>query len=147
MSLYRVYLSGTMTGRKIGPMLAERKRADKLLRKHDITAYDPAVGEEQHWKKGKVPSNLSPKIMKKFVKQDLKLVDACDAVLVLTGDNCSDGTWHEMIYAKRKKKYVVLIAPKRASGKLVTWSTVLYPCVATLDEAVKLILKEARRAR
>ena len=143
----RVYMSGTMTGRKIGPMLAERKRAANLLRKNGHVPYDPAVGEEQHWKKGKVPSNLSRPIMKKFVKDDLKLIDACGAMIVLTGDRCSDGTWHEMIYAKKRKKIVVLIAPKRATDKLVTWATVLYHCVPTLEDAVKYINREARRVR
>lgn len=140
-------MSGTMTGRKIGPMLAERKKADTLLRKNGHVPYDPAAGEEQYWKKGTVPSDLKRSIMKKFVRDDLKLIDACGAMLVLTGDRCSDGTWHEMIYAKRKKKFVVLIAPKRAKDKLVTWATVLYPCAASLEEAVKMINREAHRGR
>lgn len=143
----RVYMSGTMTGRKIGPMLAERKRANDLLRENGHTPYDPAAGEEQYWKKGRVPSDLKRSIMKKFVKDDLKLIDACGAMIVLTGDKCSDGTWHEMIYAKRKKKIVVLIAPKRAKDKLVTWATVLYHCAETLEDAVKIINREARRVR
>ena len=54
---------------------------------------------------------------------------------------------YKFIYAKKRKKIIVLIAPKRASDKLVTWATVLYHCVPTLKDAVNYINREARRVR
>ena len=144
----RVYMAGTMAGRLIKSVLKERKKANKLLRKHGLIPYDPAAGEEKYWKSSKkIPWAYAKNVMLKFVKNDFALVDACGAVLVLTGDVASDGTWHEMIRAKAKRKIIAIVAPKRASGKKMGFTTVLYPCFSTVEEAVDYIAKEARRVK
>lgn len=141
--MYRVYLSGSMAGRVAEQVRAERELAAQLFMKDGIWAVDPAAAEQKLWKSGhkaKIGLQFPGKIMKAFITQDKFLIRRCDALLVLTGDTPSDGTWREMLYAQQIGIPVVMIAPKRTTKELVTWSNFEVPYIVDdLKSAIRLI--------
>jgi len=143
---YRLYLSGSMQGRIPEQVREERKLAVKELGHYGIFGVDPGAKEQKLWsnRKGSKISLAYPrKIIEAFVIQDLWLIRRCDALLVMTGDTPSDGTWWEMSYAKQIGIPVVMIAPRRAAGKLMGWSNILADyVVADLHGAIKVIRKK-----
>lgn len=144
--MFRVYLAGSMAGRVAEIVRAERQLAVKQFAKAGIHAIDPGASEKNLWKSGKNSkiSHAAPlKIMEAFVRQDLWLIRRVDALVVLTGDYASDGTWNEIAYARTIGLPVVMIAPSRVRGDLVGWSNVLNPyIVEDLTSAIRLVKRK-----
>lgn len=144
--MFRIYLSGSMAGRVAEQVREERAIATKLFLKAGIFPVDPAAAEQKLWvkkKAAKIGLQFPEKIMRAFVAQDKWLIRRCDALLVLTGDTPSDGTWREMVYAEKIGIPVVMIAPRRLRGELVGWSNIEVPhIVDDLDSAVSLIKRK-----
>lgn len=141
----RIYLSGSMGGRFAEEIKAERAEASESLAKIGVHAVDPAAAEAQLWgehNKAKIQTNMKMQIMEAMVKRDKWLIRRCDAVLILSGDNPSDGTWHETAYALQMGIPVIMIAPRRCQAKnpLVGWSNILVKdIVPDLKRACSLI--------
>lgn len=138
-----IYLSGTLTGRNKKQVLKERKQATKLLEKAGFLVYDPVSIEEHQGTKFKSDHNLST--MSVFVRKEKNAISNCHAMLVLTGDKPSDGTWFEMAFAKYQCNIpVVLVSKLRSRGKLVSWSNVeassVIPSVPKAVESLKKLL-------
>lgn len=146
--MFRLYLSGSMQGRYTIPVKAERSLAVHALAKVGIHGIDPAAAEHKLWKPGadtRIQWATPRKIMKAMVIQDKWLIRRSDALLVLTGDSASDGTWREMCFAEQIGIPVILIAPKRTSEELMGWSTIEVPkdhIVPDLQAAIRLIKRK-----
>jgi nucleoside 2-deoxyribosyltransferase len=144
--MFRIYLSGSMAGRVAEQVQAERELATKLFLKAGIFPVDPAAAEQKLWQRGrkaKIGLQFPLRIMKAFVDQDKWLIRRCDALLVLTGDTPSDGTWREMCYAEKIGIPVIMIAPRRKRGELVGWSNIEVPHVVDdLGSAIRLIRRK-----
>jgi hypothetical protein len=132
-----------MAGRLADQVREERICATTKFAKAGIHAIDPGASEQRLWKKGKkskIGFGFPRKIMDAFVSRDKWLIRHCDALLVLTGDTPSDGTWREMCYAEKIGIPVIMIGPKRLRGEIVGWSNIEVSHIVTdLDEAVRLI--------
>lgn len=143
---YRIYLSGSMANRLAEQVRAEREMAVTLFGKAGIYGVDPGASEKKLWKKGKkakIGLKFPPKIMKAFITADKKLIRLCDALLVMTGDTPSDGTWWEMCYAYQIGIPIIMIAPKRVAGQMVGWSNFLVDDLVTdLTSAIRLIKRK-----
>lgn len=143
---FRVYLSGSMSSRLVEQVKAERQLAIDLCAKAGMYAVDPADSEQKLWKPGKkskIAVKFPPKIMQAFIKRDKFLIRHSDALIVMTGDTPSDGTWWEMCYAHDIGIPVVMISPKRATGEMVGWSNFLVDdLVGDLTSAVRLIRRK-----
>lgn len=143
---FRVYLSGGMAGRPPDLVKAERDHAADLFKKNGIMAVDPGAAEKKLWKKGKkarIGLKFPRPIIEAFVKEDKWLIRRCDALLVMTGDTPSDGTWREMAYAEKLEIPVIMVAPKRVHGELVGWSNVEVPYIVDdLASAIRLIKRK-----
>lgn len=141
--MFRIYLSGSMAGRVAEQVREERELATSLFAKAGIFAVDPAAAEQKLWKSGKTAKiglQFPAKIMRAFVAQDKWLIRRCDALLVLTGDTPSDGTWREMCYAEKIGIPIIMIAPRRKRGELVGWSNIeVLNIVEDLESAIRLI--------
>lgn len=144
--MFRIYLSGSMAGRVAEQVREERELATDLFAKASIFAVDPAAAEQGLWKKGKAAKiglKFPLKTMKAFVVQDKWLIRRCDALLVLTGDTPSDGTWREMVYAEKIGIPVIMIAPRRKRGELIGWSNIeVANVVEDLGSAIRLIKRK-----
>lgn len=142
---FRVYLSGSMAGRSPDQVKAERDHASELFKKAGMMAVDPGAAEKKLWKKGKkarIALKFPRPIIDAFVKEDLWLIRRCDALLVMTGDTPSDGTWWEMAYAEKIEIPIIMVAPRRAYGELVGWSNIkVKHIVDDLPSAIRLIKK------
>ncbi len=143
---FRIYLSGGMAGRPPDQVKAEREHATEMFKRAGMMAIDPGAAEKKLWKKGKkarIALKFPRPIIEAFVKEDLWLIRRCDALLVMTGDNPSDGTWWEMAYAENIEIPIIMIAPRRANGELVGWSNIKVPhIVDDLPSAIRLIKKK-----
>ena len=144
--MFRVYLSGSMAGRVAEQVKAEREMAVRMFYDSDIFAVDPGASEQKLRRKGKkskITLSFPPKIMKAFVAQDKWLIRRCDALLVMTGDSPSDGTWREMCYAEQIGIPVVMIGPRRRRRELMGWSNIeVEHLVDDLESAVRLIKRK-----
>jgi nucleoside 2-deoxyribosyltransferase len=144
----RAYLSGSMANRFAQEVQAERAEASSALAKIGVRAVDPASAESQLWGKhvkAKISTKFKYKIIETMVKQDLWLIRRCDLLLVLTGDQVSDGTWAEWHFAQAAGIPVVMIAPKRVRGELSGWTNVMLPkgnIVPNLKAACSLIKRK-----
>lgn len=147
---FRIYLSGGMAGRPPDLVKAEREHAAEMFKRAGMMAVDPGAAEKKLWKKGKharIALKFPKKIIEAFVKEDKWLIRRCDALLVMTGDHASDGTWREMAYAEQLEIPVIMIAPKRVHGELVGWSNVEVPdIVEDLPSAIRLIKRKYLKA-
>jgi nucleoside 2-deoxyribosyltransferase len=143
---FRLYLSGSMANRLAEQVMSERQLAVQLCGKEGIYAVDPGASEQKLWSKGKtakITIKFPPKIMQAFITQDLWLIRHCDAILVMTGDTPSDGTWWEMCYAKQIGIPVIMIAPKRVRNEIVGWSNFLVDDLVTdLTSAIRIIKRK-----
>lgn len=121
-----IYLAGQLTGRSKKDAIAERNQAAKLLKKAGFLVFDPLSIESSDKYKGPVfPKNPSNHDMRIYVRKEKNAIENCHAVLLLTGDVPSDGSWLEMGFALYKCRIpVVLISKLRSSGELVSWSNV-----------------------
>lgn len=139
----RVYLSGTLTGRSKKAAVTERKKATKLLQQKGFEVFDPvSLEHSQKPHQTKFPKNHSVQDMVKFVTKEKQEIQKCDAMLVLTGDKPSDGTWLEMGFALYVCSLpVVLVAPLRHKDKLVSWANVesTYCASSIIDAVDKLV--------
>ena len=132
----KVYVAGHMTGRPKREVLDQRFIVRRLLEEHGHEVVDPADKEAKYFKGKIIPNDTPEAIMRRIYKDDMSDMFYCDALLVLTGDTPTDGTWHELVEADKAGKHIVLIAPKRVRKELITFATILYPCVETMEEAV-----------
>jgi nucleoside 2-deoxyribosyltransferase len=128
-----------MTGRRVKDVIKERQEAVSVCRSMELRAVDPAFGESKEWTRFRIPDDINHRKMKQFIRRDKMLIRHCDALVVLTGDSVSDGTWHELIYADMMGIPVALVAPERTAKKLVGWSTCLYPCFSSLSKALRYL--------
>jgi len=144
--MFRTYLSGSMGGRSVDAVRQERAIAISKLAKAGIFAVDPAASEKKLWgrkTKSKITLQFPESIINAFVIQDLWLIRRCDALIVMTGDTPSDGTWWEMAYAKMIGIPVIMVAPQRATKSLIGWSNIqVTDIVEDLDHAVRLIKRK-----
>jgi nucleoside 2-deoxyribosyltransferase len=135
-----------MGGRSPDQVKAERDQAADLFKKNGIMAVDPGAAENKLWRKGKrarIGLKFPKPIIEAFVKEDKWLIRRCDALLVMTGDTPSDGTWREMAYAEKLEIPVIMVAPRRAHGELVGWSNVEVPyIVEDIKSAIRLIKRK-----
>lgn len=133
--MVQVYLAGTLGGQDKRLVIARRAKVVRMLKKAGFSVYDPAATEHSLWSKSKtIPSNFSEKTMRAFVNKDLRQVRKADVTYVLTGDTPSDGTWDEKNFSYMIGGIVVLVAPKRRSGDLVSFSNVRSHYLARTDE-------------
>jgi nucleoside 2-deoxyribosyltransferase len=137
-----------MAGRFTQEVQAERAEASIALSKIGVRAVDPAAAESQLWGKhvkAKISTKFRYRIIETMVKQDLWLIRRCDLLLVLTGDQVSDGTWAEWHFAHMAGIPVIMIAPKRVRGELSGWTNVMLPkgnIVPNLKAACNLIKRK-----
>lgn len=145
----RVYLAGKLTGRDKKEVFQERKRAILLLEQAGLDVFDPASIEKKNSKDKFTfvfPLNQKIATMASFVKIEKEAIQSCDALVVLTGDDMSDGSWMEMSFALYKCNLpVVLISKLRYEGRLVSWSnieaTALVPSIDVAIQKLKEILE------
>lgn len=110
-----VYLGGRLENRTYEECLAERNKARELLEERGIKVIDPLRGKE--YLAGKTLSrNEKPGGMDiaEIIARDKYDLKRSDLLLILTGDDVSDGTWLEFGYARYKLDIpVVMVAPSR----------------------------------
>jgi len=139
-----------MANRPAEVVKAEREEGVKLLAKAGIHGVDPGASEQKLWKTGKmkkISAKFPKKIMEAFKTQDKWLIRRCDALIVMTGDTPSDGTWREMAYAEKIEIPVVMIAPRRLRGELVSWSNIEVPYIVNdIKAAIRLIKRKFVRS-
>lgn len=131
-----IYLSGKLTGRSKKQVILERKKAIRLLRKYRFHVVDPVSIESSSTKT--FAKKCSLQRMASYVLQEKEMIDCCDAILVLTGDEISDGSWMEMSYGLYKRNIpVILIGKKRFKKEIVGWSNIETYVVPSLNSAIK----------
>jgi nucleoside 2-deoxyribosyltransferase len=138
----KIYLSGSLVGRTVKEVKKERLFATKLFDKAGVEVIDPALFEKQdHAKKFNTIINLD--FMRKLVGIEKFAIDHCDALVILTGDKITSGTWLEFGYAKYHCKIpVILISKKHYRKQFVSWSNVEADVVVeTVPQAVKALKK------
>jgi nucleoside 2-deoxyribosyltransferase len=138
----KIYLSGALAGRVVKEVKKERSSAIKLLSKAGIEVIDPAVFEKQDQAR-KFSMNISLDFIRKLVSMEKFAIDHCDALVILTGDIISSGTWLEFGYAKYHCKIpVILISKKHYRKTFVSWSNVEADIVVeNVPQAVKALKK------
>ncbi len=144
----RVYLSGGMGGRVTRDVIVERKKARELCAKSGLHPMDPGLSEAKLWKRRRISDTMPRGIMRRFIEKDKWLIRRSDFLLVLTGDTPSDGTWREMCYAEKIEIPVVVVAPDRHAGRLMSWTNIEAATVQpTIERAVRWIVRRAKKAR
>ena len=110
-----VYLSGRLENRTYEECLAERNKARELLEERGIKVINPLRGKD--YLEGKTISRFEKPggmDIAEIIARDKYDLKRSDLLLILTGDEVSDGTWLEFGYAKYKLEIpVVMIAPTR----------------------------------
>ena len=143
-----VYISGSMENRSYAQVKKERDRAIKKLTNVGLATCDPLRHKDTHFKGGKAKMNLAKADydIQQILERDENDIRSSDALLVLTGDKPTSGTWFEFAYAKYKVKIpVVVIAPKLRRkmdevGRAFEWTTgKASKVVRNIDEAVKVL--------
>lgn len=139
----RVYLAGAMGSRIIKDVLTERHEAVSACKKVGLDWYDPAESEglEKLDVTRDIPINYDRKTMERFVRKDEKALDRCSVLLHLTADRLSDGSSWEMARAYYWLHIpIVLVSPLRASGKLMSFSSIKADAIfAIVEEAAEFI--------
>lgn len=147
MRVLQVYLAGGMMGRSKKTVVAQRKRATTLLTQAGFTVFDPvSVEKEAASTSGIFPRDHSIDTMRDIVQTEKAAIQHCDAMIVLTGDLVSEGSFTEMAYALYACKIpVILVSKLRACGKLVNWgnieATVVVPSLTQAVKALQTITK------
>lgn len=138
-----------MGGRPVEYVLCERRLAKGILKSYGLGYYDPAESEglENLAKDAIVDMKATRETMASYVRKDLRNLRKCDALLVLTGDKPSDGTWHEICFAKYKLSMpIALKAPKRHRGEIMGFTNIQTPNLfPTITDAVIHLQKIAKR--
>lgn len=107
----RIYIAGKMSGRNMAEVIKERFIAMSMLLANGFIAIDPQADHFATKNFNVATLNINETtgddmqgILNltdaEIVEQDKKLMSQCNAVLVLTGDDISSGTWLEFGYAK-----------------------------------------------
>lgn len=128
MDTYDVYIAGSMTGRKVGDVLAEREQAKALLSAYGLTFYCPADDEGlEGLSEATIISNAFDRPrMQRYVTKDLGAVSRSRSVLHLNGDMSSDGCSWEIAFAVFHRFIpVFLVAPQRVSGEKMGFTNIL----------------------
>jgi nucleoside 2-deoxyribosyltransferase len=130
------YIAGTLGGRDKAEVSKERAKAVKPLRDAGWDVYDPFEDEKSQVKR-LIPDNHKLDTMRAFINKDLRKVRKCDVLIVLTGDNPTDGTWDEKCTAWSQGSVVVLVAPLRKAGQKVSFSNLRSHYLAeSIEDAV-----------
>jgi nucleoside 2-deoxyribosyltransferase len=150
---FRVYLAGCMSGRDADEVRGERAEAALLLRSLsdpadvdgglDVVPVDPAEGE--NLRSGVVGPNAVDYEMPSdrfMVERDFALVESCNAVLVLTADVFSAGTFFEWAYARFIGRPVFAVTADAAA--LGSWRRALSTAQGGLAEMVAAVVAFAR---
>lgn len=110
-----VYLGGKIGGRTYWECAGERARAKQALEERGIKVINPLRGKD--YLEGKTISRFEKPggmDIAEIIARDKYDLKRSDLLLILTGDEVSDGTWLEFGYAKYKLEIpVVMIAPTR----------------------------------
>ena len=121
-----IYLSGSIRGKDAGEVIElfhdAKTYVEEELEKSEIraTVYIPIRGRQVCEQKGTWQPNYS---LKEIIARDENDVRNSDMVIILTGDNVSDGTWLEFGLAHYECKIpVIMVSPKRKKGELFSWS-------------------------
>jgi len=150
MSQYDVYIAGSMTGRLVGEVLAERRFVRGLLDVAGLTYYDPALGEglERRNPQSTISNAFDQKRMNSFVKKDLGAVAESRAILNINGDMISDGACWEMAYAVFYRHTPVhIVAPKRYTKEKMGFTNILVDGIhKDLGKAIKAVKKAVKEA-
>ena len=137
----QIYVSGALTGRKVVEVKRERTWVKMLLTQAGFQPVDPFL---RHFPDGIPTTLLDCSVDGEFVKrlglsekqiveQDKKLLQDCDAVLIITGDTITSGTWLEFGYARYRLGIPVVVVSQNPS----TWTTAEATHVAgNVDEAI-----------
>lgn len=135
-----VYLGGKLGDRTYWECAGERSWAKQLLEERGISVLNPLRGKGylagKTISRHKKPGGMDIAEIIARDKYDLK---RSDLLLILTGDEVSDGTWLEFGYAKYKLDIpVVMVAPTRIGQ--CSWSNHEADYIArSLEEAVNWI--------
>lgn len=145
--ILKCYLAGSMEGRTYDSIKYEHFYVRSRLLTLGIDVFDPLMKEDH--KPGKlVGLKTCGMPARKVYKQDLNAVEDADIILWVTGDVQSEGSVTEVAWAGcmnkhrvGKKKLIVVVSPRRKSGKLNHFGN-MHPgttVVADVDAAVAVI--------
>ena len=141
-----IYLSGSIRGKdahEVIRMFHDTKLyIEEECEKSDIhaTVYSPVRGKQVCEQKGTWEPNYT---LKEVIARDEADIRKSDVLLILTGDNVSDGTWLEFGLAHYECKIpVLMVAPKRKSGEIpMSWSGEKVTFMGdTLEDCVKWLI-------
>lgn len=119
-----IYLSGSLVGRSKKKVKKEHAKVHDLLAKAGFLVFDPATVEE-HSLGTKFKKTNTIKQMARYVAVEKAAIKQSDALLVITGDNPTEGTFLEVGFAKYHCKIpVVLVSRLRYRNKLVNWGNI-----------------------
>lgn len=144
----KVYLSGTMEGLSFDAVMKQRSNAIKQLTDAGFIACDPIRHRGKHFIGGKTKMDLSRSDyeIQQVISRDENDIMSCDALLVLTGDNPSSGTWFEFAFAHYVVKIpTIVIAPKLrrrmdAKGSAFEWTGgKATKVVKNINDAIKVL--------
>lgn len=135
-----IYLGGKMDGRKLAECAKERNDAKALLEKNGFAFIDTL--EIEGCKSLTIDCTRAGFEINEIIDRDKHYLQMADALLILTGDIPTTGTWLEFGYMKYKlEKPIVVIAPKlrkKADKGYQNWTTgEASKVVASLKEAVE----------
>ncbi len=143
-----IYLSGTMEGKSFEIVKTQRDKAVRKLTDAGFLVCDPLRHKDKHFRGGKAKMNLSKSDyeIQQIIGRDENDIRQSDALIVLTGDNPSSGTWFEFAFAYYVVKIpVIVVAPSLrrnmdAHGSAYEWTGgKATKVVRNLDEAVKVL--------
>ena len=122
--LLKVYMCGSMEGRKYDELFYEHYYIRNQLSSLGLAVFDPLLKESHKPNQivGMKGCGLSPRAV---YKQDLTAVEEADIIFWITGDKASEGSITEVSWAgcmnkfkKGPRKSIIIISPLRYNGKL-----------------------------
>lgn len=145
-----VYISGSMEGRPYSSVKKERDRATRMLTVAGFAVCDPLRHKDTHPDEKHRAMNLAKTKFEitQIIDRDENDIKSCNAVLILTGDKPTSGTWFEFAMATYQCHIpVVVIAPKlrkrmdkEAGGKAFEWTSgKATKVVSNLSEAIDIL--------
>jgi len=140
--MVNIYLSGSMEDRNFNEVLLERAHAESRLMAEGFTVFDPFDCIETI--DGDIAVERYEGLeMSEIVARDELAIKNSDAIIVLTGDNPTTGTWFEFAFAHYCVKIpIVVIAPNIKEGKKQNWTTYkATKVVSDIDTAAKWLSK------
>lgn len=104
----KIYLAGELSERKFEDIVRERHLIKKLIRENGLIPVDPVRCRDHN-----ELSKLNIFTIKNIIARDEHDLSNSNAILVLTGDKPTSGTWFEFAYAHYVLKIpIVVVAPK-----------------------------------